>query len=116
MNSVLSTRRLVGAAMIGLSSFALTACGGKPSEGEIHDKLVEVLTHEKLGGLSEDDAQKVADCMAPKLADSMSEDGLESLMDDEPEDIVTDDVGKISKEDEEVFKNAASDCSSEVTG
>lgn len=109
-------RRFVGAGLIGLSAFALAACGGKPSEGDIKDKLVEVFGASSSAQLPEDQAEKLADCMAPKLHDKMSDDGLDTLMDVDAKDVTTDKVPDISKADEDAFTGAITDCASAVTG
>ena len=109
-------RRFVGAGLIGLSAFALAACGGKPSEGDIKDKLVELYTAgQGEVEIPKEQAEKLADCVAPKLHDKMSEDGLNTLMDVDAKDITTDKVPDISKADEDAFTGAITDCASAVT-
>lgn len=106
-------RRTVGGAMVGLAVFGLAACGGRPSEGDVKDKLVELFeTSPQIEG----QADALAECMAPELTKQLSDDGLETLMDTEAKDILTEDVGDMSSEDEEKFTDIAGTCAQDVFG
>lgn len=106
-------RRFVGAGLVGLSALSLAACGGKPSEGDIKDKLVDLYTGNQAqsAGITEDQAEKLAECLAPKMHENVSEDGLDTLMDLDEADFITDDVPDISKEDDDAMTKAFADCS-----
>lgn len=109
----LAVRRTLGAGFIGLATFALAACGGKPSEGEINDKLMDMYSSV---GLPEEQAKQVADCAAPKMEDELSSDTLDKFMDLDTKDIVGNDVPDISSEDEEKLDEIFNECGEAVTG
>lgn len=109
----LAVRRVLGAGFIGLATFTLAACGGKPSEGEINDKLMDMYT---TIGLPEEQAQQVADCAAPKMEDELSSDTLDKFMDLDTSDLASNDVPDISSEDEAKLDEIFNECGEEVTG
>ena len=106
-------RRTVGGAMVGLAVFGLAACGGRPSEGDVKDKLVELF---ETSPQIQEHAEPLADCMAPEVTKQLSDDGLDTLMETDAKDILTEDVGDMSKEDEDKFTDIASTCAQDVLG
>lgn len=107
----LAVRRVLGAGFVGLATFSLAACGGKPSEGEIKDKLMEMYASV---GLPEEQAEQVADCAAPKMEDQLSGDTLDELMELDAKDIASNDDPKISEEDDEKLDAIFDECGEAV--
>lgn len=84
----------------------MSACG--TSKGDVEDKLTDAF---KSAGLEDDQAEEIAECMAPKVHDDLSDDGLDKLMDADTDKIAS---GKkavdLSEADQKVMDKAAADC------
>ena len=93
---------------------AMSACGGSASEDDVRDKLEDV--YKSTAGLNDDQAEQLADCMAPKLKDGLSDDGLDALMDSDTDDVAAGGGEKVDADDQKVLTDAATECSSKIGG
>lgn len=98
-------KRTFAALAAGSTVFTMSACG--TSTDDIEDKLKSAY---KEARLQDDEAENLAECMAPKLKDGMSDDGIDTLMDADTDEIAAGKGGKISESDAKVASAASDEC------
>ncbi|MFV0535549.1 MAG: hypothetical protein ACK5MR_18145 [Cumulibacter sp.] len=70
-------KKFAAVAMMAVPVLALSACGGKPPEGDLHKAIESALVE---AGAEEADAAAYADCAAPKMHEELSGDTLEKII------------------------------------
>lgn len=108
-----NVRRFMGAGFIGVAAFSLAACGGKPSQDDLKDAMMQGVDQATAAGIDEATYEEFVDCAVQDLYDNMSDEGLETLADAEAGDLGADgNVEGLSSEDQAAFTAAFTDCAS----
>lgn len=108
-----NVRRITSAGLIGLVALALAACGGKPSQDELKDAMMEGTESVAAAGIDEATYEKYVDCAVEDMYGTMSDDGLETLMETDVDGVAANgNVDGLSAEDQEAFTAALTDCAS----
>ncbi|GAB3310914.1 hypothetical protein EK0264_11020 [Epidermidibacterium keratini] len=97
-------KKFASAALVIAPMMLLSGCS-KPSQDEIHAKLVEDASALQLSG---DDATAFADCAAPKLHEELSRSSLNTYLEDGMEaEVAQDDADKSNKILEDCYNEVA---------
>jgi hypothetical protein len=108
-----NVRRFMGAGFIGLAAFALAACGGKPSQDDLKDAMMEGADSVAAAGIDEATYEEFVDCAVESMYDNMSDEGLETIAEADESDLGSDlSVDGLSAEDQEAFSAAFTECTS----
>lgn len=108
-----NVRRFMGAGFIGLAAFSLAACGGKPSQSDLKDAMMEGSESATAAGIDEATWEEFVDCSVEKMYNNMSDEGLETIADSDASALGADgSVDGLSAEDQEAFSAAFTDCTS----
>lgn len=103
----------MGAGFVGLAALTLAACGGKPSQDDLKDAMMEGADSVAAAGIDKADYEKYVDCAVEDMYGNMSDEGLETLMDADDGALGADgSVDGLSSEDQEALDAALQDCAS----
>ena len=100
-------KKLASLALIAAPMILLAGCS-KPSEAEVHKKIVSEATK---SGVDKATAEKAAGCMAPKMVDKLSASSLDTII----EKGISGSV-KVKASDADAANKIIDDCQKEVMG